>query len=49
VRLLHETRRSHDFILIAGFALLKAGGQDVFGGHIRDRHASAADVPAQYH
>ncbi len=43
-RLLHEARRSHDLILVAGFALLNAGGQDLLGGHVGDRHARAADV-----
>jgi hypothetical protein len=49
VRLLHETRRPHDLILIAGFALLNAGGQDLFGGHVGNRDTGAPDLSTENH
>jgi hypothetical protein len=49
VRFLHETRRSHDLILVAGFALLNSGGKDLFGGHVGDRDAGAPDLSTEDH
>jgi hypothetical protein len=49
VRLLHETRRSHDLILVTGFALLNSGGKDLFGGHVGDRDAGAPDLSTEDH
>jgi hypothetical protein len=49
VRLLHKTRRPHDLILVAGFALLNTGGKDLFGGHVGDRDAGASDFSAEDH
>jgi hypothetical protein len=49
VRLLHETRRPHDLILVAGFALLNAGGKDLFGGYVGDRDTGAPDLSTEDH
>jgi hypothetical protein len=49
VRLLHETRRPHDLILVAGFTLLNAGGQDLFGSHVGNRDAGASDLSTEDH
>ena len=43
VRFFHEPRRPHNLILVACFALLNAGGQNLFGSHVGDRDASASD------
>jgi hypothetical protein len=49
VWLLHETRRPHDLILVTGFALLNAGGKDLFGGDISDRDPGASDLATKNH
>ncbi len=49
MRLFHEARRPHDLILVAGFALLNAGGQDAFGGHVGDRDARTSDLSTEHH
>jgi hypothetical protein len=49
VWLLHETRRPHDLILVTGFALLNAGGKDMFGGHISDRDSGTSDLATKNH
>jgi hypothetical protein len=36
-------------ILVAGFALLNAGGKDLFGGHVGDRDAGASDLSTEDH
>jgi hypothetical protein len=36
-------------ILIAGFSLLNAGGQDLFGGHVGDGDSGVSDVPTEDH
>jgi hypothetical protein len=36
-------------ILIAGFALLNAGGQDLFGGHVGNRDTGAPDLSTENH
>ena len=47
--LFHEARRPHDLILVAGFALLNAGGENVFGRHVGDRDARASDLSPEHH
>ena len=49
VRLFHQTRRPHDLILVAGFALLNAGGQNLSGGHVGDRDSGASDLSPEDH
>jgi hypothetical protein len=36
-------------ILVADFALLNAGGQNLFGGHVGDRDAGASDLSTEDH
>jgi hypothetical protein len=36
-------------ILVAGFALLNAGGKDLFSGHVGDRDAGASDLSTEDH
>jgi hypothetical protein len=36
-------------ILVAGIALLNAGGQDLFGGHVSDRDPGVSDLAAENH
>src|SRR6185503_16268551 len=47
--LLHQVRRPHDLVLIAGLALLDTGGEDLFGLEVRDRDAGAADLAPEHH
>ena len=49
VRLLHETRCPHDLILVAGVALLNAGGKNLFGGHVGDCDTGASDLSSEDH
>jgi hypothetical protein len=49
VRLLHETRRPHDLILVASFALLNSSGKDLFGGHVGDRDTGASNLSTEDH
>jgi hypothetical protein len=49
MRLFHETWRPHDLILVAGFALLNAGGQDACGGHVGDGDARTSDLSTEHH
>ena len=47
--LFHQVRRPHDLILVAGLALLNAGGENLFGLEVRDRDAGAADFAPEHH
>jgi hypothetical protein len=49
MRLFHEAWCPHDLILVAGFALLNTGGQDVFGGHVGDGDARTSDLSTEHH
>jgi hypothetical protein len=49
VRLLHEARRAHDLILVAGVALLNAGNKDLSAGHVGDCDAGASDFSPENH
>jgi hypothetical protein len=40
----HQVRRPYDLVLVAGLALLNAGGEHLFGLEVRDRDAGAADL-----
>jgi hypothetical protein len=40
---------THDLILVAGFALLKAGRQNVAARDIGNRHARSTDFATQHH